>query len=353
MNSLVRSTATFQEQDLERSSRSKLCPSLLCAQTPDSRSSSSTLRTNVFLAVTFRLRFLTLQVGTFSRFPSQDVLLDTFLLKMHCIARHHTNALPSVSRIESVFVEKMREKRRPRRTVQRMTHIQVNNHKTFPKLTTKSTKPHTMHAKRKNATPTPLILHTCTPRSTTRCWRFTVAASTTCSWIHGIGASTIPQRCAVELRANGWKPHNFNDPRHDGTNGLLLLSPPPGWWCPPTLLMPTSILQHRDHASFDAAHSIPNPLWEAPTCFGRSWWCPRMLSAPFSPTFRVSSSGPRLTLALEFIMSNTKPNTCVTYHCSPSQTTSMKLSQFCEFAQSFHSLIMLSCRKLPKAEHAI
>ena len=78
-----------------------------------------------------------------------------------------------------------------------------------------------------------------------------------------------------------------------------------------------------------------------------------MLSAPFSLTFRVSSSGPRLTLALDFFMSNIKPISCVTYHYSPSQTTSMKLSQFCEFAQSFQALIMLSCRKLPKAEHAI
>ena len=57
MNSLVRSTATFQEQDLGRSIGQKLCPSLLCGQTPDTRSSSSTLRANVFLAVTFRLSF--------------------------------------------------------------------------------------------------------------------------------------------------------------------------------------------------------------------------------------------------------------------------------------------------------
>ena len=138
---------------------------------------------------------------------------------LHCTPTH-TNALPSESHRIGVCGKCVR---RPRRTVQRMTHIQVNNHKTYQSLPQRVQKLIRCTQKEKTRHQLPLILHTCPPRSTTRCWRFTVAASITCSWIHGIGASTIPQRCAVELRANGWKPHNFNDPRHDGTDGLLLL----------------------------------------------------------------------------------------------------------------------------------
>ena len=90
MNSLVRSTATFQEQDLERSIGQNFVPRS-CApkrltQDPLLLHSAPTS----FLRSLFAYVFLTLQVGTFSRFPSQHVLLDTFLLKMHCIARQHT-----------------------------------------------------------------------------------------------------------------------------------------------------------------------------------------------------------------------------------------------------------------------
>ena len=117
MNSLVRSTATFQEQDLERSISQNFVP---CSCAPRRLTQDHLLlhfASTSFLRSLFAHLCLTLHVGTFSRFPSEQVLFDTFLLKVHCIAavlvskpptqRHHTHALPSVSRIESVFVEKL------------------------------------------------------------------------------------------------------------------------------------------------------------------------------------------------------------------------------------------------------
>ena len=217
-----------------------------------------------------------------------------------------------------------------------------------------------MHAKRKARNDTKKKNSTeysthATPRSSTRCWRFSgcvnyLLLDPQCWSIHGallsgmptggnLITSTIHFMACRSSSSSSWVVVPSHAPDTDLFCNIAIMH---------RLTQRTSSRIHIGKLSL-----VSVDLGGFHDCF---------LHRSLSPTFRVNSSGPRLTLALDFIVSNTKPNTCVTYALLvsiadlTSNLTSFLLQPSLmppQFAQCFHSLIMLSCRKLPKAEHAI